>query len=414
MSFARIYSWLLLVILLSPGNVLASNTVLSGIFNGSETRIEPLSGTCGGTDLLGYQVTGTVQVSQSGSYSVVDAYNFIGVDISVLIYTGNFDPNSPEVNLLTSGGVDYSAIVELQADTNYVIVTQNWCENHEGAWAVTFTGPGTVTAAEVVQVPAMTDGVFSASDPVANTDCGNSGYQQTGPLQVSNSGTYYFSDISARLGVDMCLQVYSAPFSPSNPSDNRVGTALDDFGSLELNAGQDYYFVTQPFKSSETGEFFFVLAPPASFRVNRGLSGSWYYPPTSGQGFLLDVLDELNLLSLAWFTFDLQRPDESATALIGEPGHRWMTALGSFDGDTANVDIYWASGMIFDSADPPLNDEVRDGTMTIQFTSCIEGTLYYDLGSAMVSGIIPIQPVTYDSVELCKSLTSGPGKPGPL
>jgi len=408
-----VYSLILPLNLLLAGHALASNTVLSGVFDGSEARIQALPGTCDGAGQLAYQVAGAMQVSQSGSYTVSDAFNFIGVDIDALIYAGGFDANAPGSNLLTPNGVDLSAVVDLQSGTDYVVVVQSWCENREGAWALAVSGPGTVTSAAAVQVPAMTQGVFSNGDPLSNSDCGNTGYRQSGPQQVSATGTYYFSDMSARSGVDMCLQVYTAPFDPQNPSANRVGPALDDFGSIELAAGQDYYFVTQPFKTSEVGEYFYIFAPPAPFKVNRGLSGSWYYPATAGQGFLLDVLDNLNLLSLAWFTFDLERPAPGVTAQIGEPGHRWLTALGPFDGDTANLDIYWTSGMIFDSADPPA-EQVKDGTMTIRFDSCIAGTLDYDLGSSMVTGQIPIEPVTYESVELCKSLTEGPGQPGSL
>jgi len=415
MVLARVFSWLLLAIALLPASVLASSTVLSGVFDGSEAKIQALPGACGDADSLAYQVTGAMQVSQTGSYALTDAYNFIGVDINALVYAGGFDPNAPANNLLTPNGVDLTAVVDLQAGTDYVVVVQNWCENREGAWALAFTGPGDVSAAEAVQVPAMTAGVFSNSDPLTNSDCGNTGYRQSGPQQVAASGTYYFSDISARSGLDMCLQVFTAPFDPQNPAANRVGQALDDFGTVELVAGQDYYFVAQPFKTTEVGEYFYVFAPPAPFRINRGLSGAWYYPPTAGQGFFLDVLDNLNLLSLAWFTYDLQRPDPGVTALIGEPGHRWMTALGRIDGDTVNLKIYWASGMIFDSADPPLNQpQLQDGTITIKFNSCIDGMLEYDLGSAMVTGQFPIEPNTYESLELCKSLTEGPGQPGAL
>jgi hypothetical protein len=213
----------------------------------------------------------------------------------------------------------------------------------------------------------------------------------------------------------MCLQIYSAPVDPQNPAANRIGSALDDFGSVELVQGQNYYFVAQPFKSSETGEFFYVFAPPAPFRVNKGLSGNWYDPATNGQGFAFDALISLNLFTLSWFTFDLERPDASVAALIGEPGHRWMTALGPIDGDTVNLDIYWASGMTFDSADPPLNlPQLKDGTITIKFISCVEAILDYDLGSKMVSGQIPIQPIAGDAIPRCQSLVEGPGEPGPL
>ncbi len=75
----------------------------------------------------------------------------------------------------------------------------------------------------------------------------------------------------------MCLQIFTAPFNPSNPTANRIFKE-DDYGSVELEAGQDYYFVTQPLDVATEGEFFYVFAPPAPFDITYAMSGSWYYP----------------------------------------------------------------------------------------------------------------------------------------
>jgi hypothetical protein len=255
-----------------PGTLWATNTVLSGIFDGSETRIAPLPGTCSGAPSLGYRSVSGVQVSASGSYSVVDAFNNLGVDVTALLYSGSFNPNAPQSNLLTPGGIDEWAEIGLSSGTNYVLVVQHWCFNREGAWAVTFSGPGSVNSASAVSIPALTQGSFSGADPIADTDCGDSQYRQTGPVQVTRSGAYYYRDISYYHAVDMCLQVYTAPFNPANPNANRVGDDMDDLGAVELQAGEDYYFVAQP-SVERTGEHF-VFAPPALLdhaRDGRGL-----------------------------------------------------------------------------------------------------------------------------------------------
>ncbi|MFC1696390.1 hypothetical protein ACFL1C_09785, partial [Pseudomonadota bacterium] len=149
----------------------------------------------------------------------------------------------------------------------------------------------------------------------------------------------------------MCLQIYSAPFNPANPAANRV-VLFDDDGSIQLEADQDYYFVSQPLGGTQTGEYFYIFAPPAPLAINYSMSGSWYFQPTSGQGFLMEVFDTTNFMFLAWFTYDLERPAEGTSAMIGDPGHRWMTAGGFFQGNTAELDITWSSGMIFDSETP--------------------------------------------------------------
>jgi hypothetical protein len=412
MKYRNVIVCFAFVMLLASNAVLASNSVLSGIFDGSESRIAKLPGTCDGPGELGYQEIRPVRVSASGTYTVVDAFNFNGVDVSAVIYEGSFNPNSPQNNIVTPDGIDVAEDVALNAGTTYVLVVQHWCEQREGAWSVTFSGPGAVTSDKVVSVPSMTEGTFSDGGPVTESDCGSSQYQESGPVRVSNSGTYYYTDISISFAVDMCLQIFSAPFNPNNPGANRVAI-IDDFGTVELQSGKDYYFVTQPLNEAEAGEFFYVFAPPAPFRISSAMSGGWFYPPTSGQGFLMDVFDSSNQLFLAWFTYDLQRPDSSVTAMIGDPGHRWMTALGPFDGNSAELKIYWNSGMIFDSANPP-TEQTQDGAMTVEFSDCATGSVTYDLGSSGASGEVPIQRLANDAVPMCESLTKGPGQPGPL
>ena len=234
---------LLSILALFPLSALAVNSVVSGIFDGSEPRSAPLPGTCGGTEPLGYQEVGVFQVSESGDYTMTDPYNFIGVDISANVYENNFDANNPGNNLITPDGVDSLELVNLIAGVNYVLVVQLWCGNpdrvwvsRQGAWAVTYSGPGVITSANRVNVPGWTEGVFAPDDPTRNSECGNSQYQQTGPVRVAAPGTYYYSDVSLNFGVDMCLQIYTAPFDPNNPNANRI-FGEDDEGSVELQAG---------------------------------------------------------------------------------------------------------------------------------------------------------------------------------
>lgn len=396
-----------------PGTLAAANTVLAGVFDGSEPRIAPLPGTCPRPPAaLAYQVVTPFQVTASGEYYVVDALQYSGVDVSALIYSGSFNPNSPLTNLLTPDGIDTDGFVALSSGTNYVLVVQHWCDNREGAWSVTFSGPGDVTSNRVVAVPAMTEGTFTGTEPTVTTECGTSHYRQTGPVQVSRSGTYYYTDIFTFTDVDMCLHIYTAPINAANPTLNRVDW-LDDFDSVQLEAGTDYYFVAQSWNFTETGDYFYVFAPPAPFRITHAMAGGWYDTATPGQGFLMDVFDNVNSMFLAWFTYDLERPGAGADALIGDPGHRWLTAQGPFSGDTADMDITWSSGMIFNSGSPPVQ-QAQDGSMTVEFFDCYEGLITYDLGASGEQGQVPIQRLANDAVELCESLFEGADRPGPL
>ena len=69
-----------------------------------------------------------------------------------------------------------------------------------------------------------------------------------------------------------------------------------------------------------------------TFEINAGLNDAWLNSATSGQGFLITVFPERKEMFLAWFTYDTERPPEDVTALLGEPGHRWLTAQGPYDG----------------------------------------------------------------------------------
>ncbi len=106
---------------------------------------------------------------------------------------------------------------------------------------------------------------------------------------------------------------------------------------------------------------------------------------------------------IAMFTFEVERPDESVTAIIGEPGHRYITAVGPYDGSTATLIIEKTTGGVFGAGSPPVN-QVTDGTMTIEFGGCDNATVSYDIPSIARQDEIPIQRVVKDNVALCEAL----------
>jgi len=138
--------------------------------------------------------------------------------------------------------------------------------------------------------------------------------------------------------------------------------------------------------------------------INAAMSDAWFFPDTSGQGFFIIVWEDQKLVFLAWFTYDTERPPQDVTALLGEPGHRWLTALGPYDGDSALLDVFLSSGMIFDSGEPEVTTEQLEGaTIWITWSSCEEGVLTYDIPSLGLSGEIPIQRIVDDNVAACEA-----------
>ena len=140
-------------------------------------------------------------------------------------------------------------------------------------------------------------------------------------------------------------------------------------------------------------------------QINSGLNDAWYNPFTDGQGFLITVFPDIQEMFVAWFTYDTERPPEDVTAMLGEPGHRWLTAQGPYEGDTANLTIFVTEGGVFDSAEPATSTDLDgDGILTLEFADCSEGLVSYEITSLGISGEIPIQRIAPDNISLCESL----------
>ena len=150
------------------------------------------------------------------------------------------------------------------------------------------------------------------------------------------------------------------------------------------------------------------LSIPAYF-WQYSFNAAWYEPVTSGQGFYVTVFPNLNAVSLAWFTYDTELPPIDAEVILGDPGHRWLTAIGTIVGNQVRMDIDVTSGGIFDTVVDEIKHTVppgSDGTFILTFDSCTSGTVEYDMPSLNLSGIVPIQRVANDNVALCEALTN--------
>ena len=87
-------------------------------------------------------------------------------------------------------------------------------------------------------------------------------------------------------------------------------------------------------------------------------------------------------------------------ANLGEPGHRWLIALGDFDENFADLTLYLTSGGVFDSEMPvPSTDPY--GEMTLEFSSCNKGTVTYQIPSTDNQGTVLIERIALDNVSSC-------------
>jgi DNA-binding beta-propeller fold protein YncE len=192
--------------------------------------------------------------------------------------------------------------------------------------------------------------------------------------------------------------VYSENFPfdggyPFNRFINPRGIAVD---------GQDRILVTDP----GHGKILILrfLGTAIKFPINAAISDAWYNPATPGQGFFISVFPDIRHVFLAWFSYELVRPPDDVTAFLGEPGHRWLTAFGPYANDQALLDVEITRGGVFDASQPPPEQTVYEGGITLEFSDCDTGTVAYDIEQANVQGAIPIRRIAADNVAFCEEL----------
>lgn len=143
-----------------------------------------------------------------------------------------------------------------------------------------------------------------------------------------------------------------------------------------------------------------ILGEVPLSEINSGLNDAWINFETNGQGFLITVFPEIEQIFMAWFTYDTERPPEDITAILGEPGHRWLTAQGEYIENFAELTLYVTAGGVFDSEKPAPGTESY-GELLLEFSKCNAGVVTYDIPSLALQGVVPIERVTLDNVPLC-------------
>ncbi len=128
----------------------------------------------------------------------------------------------------------------------------------------------------------------------------------------------------------------------------------------------------------------------------RGITGTWYNPQTSGQGFSFQVYPDMNsagngLLAGSWYTF---APADTSGNTVGDAsGQRWYYLDGEVDpvSPSADVKIYAGTGGRFDS--PPKVPAVQVGHGTLALRDCEHGVLSYALDDGRI-GTVPLTRLT--------------------
>ena len=161
---------------------------------------------------------------------------------------------------------------------------------------------------------------------------------------------------------------------------NALGTAWT-FSHTFTEAGEDRYYCMSHGARNGVGMAgkVIVAAAASTFNINEGVQGSWLNNATQGQGVFFDVVPSLNnLFAMAWFTWT-QTPGQ----------YDWLTAVGSYAGNTAQMNLFRSRGGRFNASNPVTNTPA--GTATVTFTSCTAATVTYNITDPPSTGSFPLQ-----------------------
>jgi len=416
-------------------NALADSRTLTGAFDGTEPLMSAASNSCD-NNAKRFRQAGTITVSSSGMYRVVDAGNWFpfylpegGIaDTVVMIYAGSFNSASPNTNRVAS--VDEYDDVQLNAGTSYILVVQHWCDEINGAYAVIVGGGTGAISGDGFTSPAQTIGDFDAGTPSADfAGLGNGLRYKAETKTVSETSGFYFGDLWEETdGTALYLLIYKDSFDPQNTNANLVYNSDGFFvGSFTLSAGVNYVIVmVEQEPASEHLQY--VLYPsvtgPANF--NPGLNGSWTAPGIGSQGILMEVIPSFNLAFFAHFTFQddvvaaaaraggskIQSSGSGSTvqAHIGADDQVWFTAYGPIPASGTKMDIKYenSTGGRFNSETPVATTDSNYGTGYIDAISCDHLVINWNLPGG-VTDTRDYYKSAQDSLPYCQSfIPAGP------
>lgn len=141
------------------------------------------------------------------------------------------------------------------------------------------------------------------------------------------------------------------------------------------------------------------------------LSGNWFDPATSGQGFAFEVNPLVPVFFFAWYTY------APSGQMAGVAGQRWFTGQASYTpGSRAmTLTLYETTGGLFDQVTNPAPATVPVGTSTVTFASCASAQLQFNFtggSNAGRSGTIALArvgPVPPGCVAAAGNMPTDPG-----
>lgn len=144
---------------------------------------------------------------------------------------------------------------------------------------------------------------------------------------------------------------------------------------------------------------------PVNLLIGPPLKGAWANPGIPGQGFLIDVITDPQVLFIGWFTF----PRDSELPSMNAVDHRWYTIQGEYSGSVVDALIYETSGGSF--LESAAVETGRIGTASLRFTDCNNAELNYQFDDSGEGGTVAISRVVSIDEAACDYLV--PNAPVP-
>jgi hypothetical protein len=300
------------------------------------------------------------------------------------------------------------------ADSNLLPNGDFSSQNQVSGWSGDMVFNGALNAAGTPGSGALMLSTNDDGDPVvAVSSC----FAVTPNAAFSYGGQVYIPpSFNTAPSVAFTCSAYQAANCSGGPIDlagSSVGAGVQEFGSLQLVGGllpgnvrsancqaaiRTTFFQGPQGSSKESSADFDNLQfnstdpAPVPITLDGYMSGNWFDPAQSGQGFQLDFSDQESILLAEWFTFG---PDKRPL---------WIYAQGVYDrtGNTVSVPaaIYSGSsfGPNFRSSDI---QQTLWGTLTFTFADCDHGAVSwnstvpgYGNGSMQISRLSGVRGTT--------------------
>lgn len=159
------------------------------------------------------------------------------------------------------------------------------------------------------------------------------------------------------------------------------------------------------FGEDQAGELYLVALSGSIFHVSDGepllgpiidgtFTGTWYDPAQSGHGLFVEVLPGNQVLAY-WFTFD------------ADGRQAWFGGVGPIQGNRAVLQTIRAEhGRFIPDFDPAEIQYTEFGTLTLQFDSCREGEVQFNLPGTFGTGTMRLVRLTEPVGTACATTLS--------